>query len=301
MPRRRPIAAIGLALLLLVAGCSGAGSGGAEPQGLSGGDGGDVAATGTPMEETAAADAGDSGGADKQMGADVPRTNRKLIKTGEVAIEVDSFEAAEANLSAAARSAGGYVSDTSMRTEEVGNQTYTRGTVVLRIPAGKFSGFMERVKDEGHVVRSDTGTKDVTREYTDLQARLKNLEAERDRLRELYRQANDTEDVLMVERRLSEVQGRIERIQAQLRNLDNRVTYATITVHIQEPRPDYEPPEQQEWYETGIFAAFMESVSGVGTVVRATVVAIAYALPYLLAFGLPIIGAAVLGWRRFGR
>jgi len=74
----------------------------------------------------------------------------------------------------------------------------------------------------------------VTRRVADLEARLKSLNAERDRLRELYEQANTTEDVLAVQRELADVQREIETTEAQLRTLENQVAYSTVTVDFRE-------------------------------------------------------------------
>jgi hypothetical protein len=145
------------------------------------------------------------------------------------------------------------------------------------------------------VVESSTSTQDVTEQVVDLQARLENLRAERERLRELYQRANDTEDVLAVERRLSEVQTEIERTEARLQSLERRVAYSTITVEMREPRPDRPAPDQ--WYDTPVLAAFLDSVHGVGVVLRAVVVGFAYAAPYLLVFLTPFAVAGGLLYR----
>jgi chromosome segregation ATPase len=130
----------------------------------------------------------------------------------------------------------------------------------------------------------------------DLEARLSNLRAERDRLRTLYERANTTEDVLAVQRELSEVQGEIERLEAQKRSLEQRVAYSTLTVELREPGPvrDY---VREEWYDTPVLEAFLESVNGVLVVGRALVVAFAYALPYIVAFFAPLAVLAAVAWR----
>ena len=53
-------------------------------------------------------------------------------------------------------------------------------------------------------------------QLVDIEARLESLRAERDQLRTLYRQANATDDVLAVQRELSDVQREIERLEAPI-------------------------------------------------------------------------------------
>ena len=64
---------------------------------------------------------------------------------------------------------------------------------------------------------------------------------------------------------------------------------------MREPRPDRPAPDQ--WYDTPVLAAFLDSVHGVGVVLRAVVVGFAYAAPYLLVFLSPIAVAGGLLYR----
>ncbi|KPN31567.1 hypothetical protein SY89_02315 [Halolamina pelagica] len=280
MQRNRALAAVGLAFLLVLAGCTGAGNGGdgATQASLDGDDPEYEEATGTPVEK-----ADDAASASERM----------RIYTARLTVRVDAFEASRSNLSTAVSTHGGYVGNSQIFTNERGDRTYRDGEFTYRVPAENYSAFLEAVRAEGAVVREEENVQDVTGQHADLEARLENLRAERDRLRELYEQANDTEDVLAVQRELSDVQGEIERTEARLESLENRVAYATVTVELREERPD-DPSAGDRWYDTGVVAAFLESVDGAIVALRALVVGIAYALPYLIAFGVPLIGLGLV-------
>ncbi|WP_251330384.1 DUF4349 domain-containing protein [Haloplanus pelagicus] len=296
MVRRTRIVTVLFVALVLLAGCNGA-AGGAEVGAGGGGDSATFAETQGADAQERAADGGDAGNGGASGGEEeaTAATSRSIIRTGHVRLRVDDFEASRSNLTALVESHGGYVSDSAKQVNDRDDAAWTSGRVVLRVPADNFSATMTAVEREGRVLESRTETQDVTDQVVDLQARLENLRAERDRLRTLYQQANDTEDVLAVERRLSEVQTEIERTEAQLQNLQRRVAYSTITVEMAEPRPDRPAPDQ--WYDTPIVAAFLESVEGVGVVLRALVVAGAYAAPYLLAFLTPFVVVGALLYR----
>ena len=281
---KQAVLAAALVLLVVTAGCGGASVG-------SGGDGGNGAAAGG-----GAGDGGDGGDGGFSSGApDEARDvggdelaklqQRQVIFTGQVVLEVDDFEAARRNLSEAARARGGFVSDARAQLHRVDEERYRTGVVVLRVPRENFSALMERVEAGGTVVSSETSSQDVTDQLVDIEARLSSLRAERERLRTLFDRANETEDVLAVERRLSEVQTEIERLSARQQSLERRVAYSTITVDLREEQPE---PTVEQWYDVGVVGAFLESVDGVVVTLRASAVAIAYALPYLLAFGVPI-------------
>ncbi|SDZ78622.1 protein of unknown function [Haloplanus vescus] len=285
MNRSRTVVAM-LAVLVVLAGC-----GGSAGSAVSGGDS-DVSMT---VQESG----GGSGSAEDGATAGDTTQNvadgRSIIRTGEVRIRVDDYESSRSNLTAAVEARGGYVADTTQQVHDSDGASWSSGQVVLRVPADNFSRTMTLVEREGTVLESRTSTQDVTDQVVDLQARLDNLRAQRDRLRQLYQNANDTEDVLAVEKRLSEVQTEIEQTEAQLQNLQRRVAYSTITVEMVEPRPDRPAPDH--WYDTPVVAAFLESVHGVGVVLRATVVAGAYVAPYLLVFLTPFAVAGGLVYR----
>lgn len=291
MSRRRTLLLVAVVVIVALAGCNGAANGG-------GGDGAELqrgdsaAATPTAAPE---ATSGGSGGDGASVQADVQ--NRALIRTGTVRVEVDDFQRSKANLTAAVEGYGGYVSDTSQERHTVGNESYTTGRLVLRVPAEEFDTLVEDARAEGDVEVVETNSEDVTDRLVDLEARLENLRAQRAQLRELYEQANTTEDVLAVQRELSDVQGEIERLEARKQSLEDRVAYSTLTVELREPRPTPDRVAPDRWYDTPVVSAFMQSVDGVVVVARAVVVGVAYALPYVLAFVLPVVLLAGLAWR----
>lgn len=312
----RRLIALLLATLALTAGCTGAGdAGGGDAATQMAAQEEDVAyagdaaveeetpmATGTPMAEPAERDAdGGTGEAVDDFNAE-QFANRQLILTGRVAVEVEDFEASRRNLTEATEGYGGFVSDTRQEVHRRGNDTWTEGIVVLRVPRENFTALYERARTEGELLEANRESRDVTDQLVDLNARLENLRAERDQLRELYQRANETEDVLRVQERLSDVQGEIERLEARRKSLREQVALSTITVRLREPRPDPDRPGPDAWYDVPLLSAFLESVNGVIVTIRAVGVAIAFALPYVLAFGVPL---AVLGFalrrRRGGR
>ncbi|GAB7093262.1 hypothetical protein JCM30237_04140 [Halolamina litorea] len=290
MPRNRALAALALACLLVLAGCAGGGNDGATQAALDGGDGNEM---GTAAPEATNADADDATGGAQAAG------DRLWIYTANARLRVDDFETTRANLSTTLADHGGYVGSSRVSTTERNNETYHDARIVYRVPSENYSAFTAAVREEGTVVNFEEDARDVTGQHADLEARLENLRAERDRLRELYEQANDTQDVLAVQRELSDVQGEIEATEARLESLDNQIAYATVTVEFHEERPDVEY-DPDRWYDTGVIDAFLESVDGALVALRAAVVGLAYALPYLIAFGVPLVGLALVARRLFG-
>ena len=314
----RTTTALLIAVLVLLAGCSGAGGGGGDGGDAGGGDGVDGGATlagetGGDGGSGGGGDGGDGGGDGGNGGGEAAmavgtgaaqeqsaiQLQRQLILTGEIRLRVEEFEAAQSNLTTLAASYGGFVSDSTQEVNERGNETWTQGTVVIRVPRENFTALYQNTQQIGTVQQATRRSEDVTDQLVDLEARLENLRAERDRLRTLYEQATTTEDILEVQERLSDVQGEIERLEARIRSLRNQVAFSTITVHMQEPRPDAPFTQQLPWWETPLVQAFLQSVDGVVTALRAIAVGIAFALPYVLVFGVPIVvGVLLYRWRK---
>jgi len=297
---RRTALVLLLTGMLVLAGCSGFGGSGA---------GGDAnLAEGGSDGATAASDGGggDGGGGNGDEVAAKsyrdPNRTRAVVRTGSVTLRVDSFDEARETLVAVAREYDGYVAGSDTSVERVGNRTRTTGRLVLRVRSDRFGEAFSSVKAAGEVRSASSDSRDVSDQLVDIEARLTNLRNQRDRLRRIYEDANDTESVLRVGERLSDVQEQIERLRAKRRSLRDEVTYATITVRINEPgltpTPTATPTPRPSYHETDLGAALAASVDGVVVTVRALLVTLAYVGPYALVFGVPVAGLAYLARRR---
>ena len=111
-------------------------------------------------------------------------------------------------------------------------------TVTLRVPVERFDEVRALVREQGsEVVFEDVGGRDVTAQFTDLEARLRTAEATERQLLEILATARTVQDTLDVQRELLEVRSRIEVLQGQLNLLTNQTDLATITVRLH-PAPD---------------------------------------------------------------
>lgn len=303
---RTTVAAVVLAVCLVLAGCSGAGGGAG---GSDGGDAGAATVGGDAdrgmAEPTDDGNAGDGGDATDPADAADPAARQALVRTGTVTLRVEAYDPARSSLVATVRGMGGYVGNSERTRHRDGNRTWTTGQVVLRVPAERFRDLLSAARAEGTVLSERTGTEDVSDQLVDLEARLENLRARRDRLRAFYEGANDTQDLLAVEDRLSEVQGEIERLQARKAALEESVAYSTLTVKLREPEPDPDPEpttddDGQAFHQRSIVGAFLDSVGALVLLLETAVVAAAYLAPFALAVGIPVGAVGIVAWRRRG-
>ena len=276
-----------VALLVVLSGCAGFGGGGDAGDGGAGADASSSMDGGDGGGDGDAAQPGDGGGGNQQ--ADVAtsplQTDRAIIRTGTLTLRVDEYDAVRSELSQRVRGIGGYVGGSSETQHTTGNTTWRSGSLVLRVPADRFSDMLAFARERGAVLNAETSTEDVTDRLVDIEARMTTLEERRSRLRTFYNRANTTEELLRIEERLSNVQVEIEKLKAEKRSLEQRVSYATLRVELRERHDN--GSETTGTDERTVASVFFGSVATIVDIGQWSVLFLAGALPYLVVFGVP--------------
>jgi hypothetical protein len=260
---RRPwrLLAAGLLLLLLAAACSGddQASDTARMSGTddAGGDsaafapGGEARDVADAEEAEAAADAEAPAGDVGDDAADSPlppvqtgtaATGERIIKEGTVTLVVEpgQFDTAFSQVVTRAQELGGHVAGTASSTDPApgpegeDGQVLTSGQVTIRIPVAAFESLLTAVGDAGTITERAVTSQDVTAEYTDLESRRRNLQAQERFYLGLLDQAQTIEDAIAVQQRLEDLQGQIEELTGRLNLLADRTAFSTLTVRIAE-------------------------------------------------------------------
>ena len=105
-------------------------------------------------------------------------------------------------------------------------------SVRLRIPAANLKDVVGVIEQLGEVSNRSVAAEDVTEQYVDVEARLKNKKELRDRLRQLLQKATSVKDIVMIETELNRVQSDIDAMEARIRSLKGQVDYATVEVNL---------------------------------------------------------------------
>lgn len=152
---------------------------------------------------------------------------RLVIKNAQMTLQVQSVRDAESALRTRINELGGYV----IKAESQGTDEQARVTISFRVPAVRFDEALSGAQGLAQKVVSRTiSGDDVTEEFVDLQSRLKNLEATRDRLLTFLDKATKVEDALAVNNSLSEIQGQIEQIRGRMQFLKQNAALSSIVV-----------------------------------------------------------------------
>ncbi len=160
--------------------------------------------------------------------------DRKLVKTGQLTLEVDDIVEAMDDVAEIAGELDGYVVSSSKHERE--NRVF--GHISIRVPAERFDEAFDRLRQLAvDVPYENTESRDVTEEYTDLEAQLRNLEATEAQYLALLKKAETVEDILAVQRELSNVRGQIERTKGRMQYLERTSDMSLIEVSLQETKP----------------------------------------------------------------
>ena len=151
---------------------------------------------------------------------------RMLIWTAHVSVRVRNIPDAVREATAVVEKAGGYIEDNS---ESAGRDASLR----IRIPAAGFHEALGSFENLGRVTSRQIGGRDVTEEYVDVEARLKNKAVLRDSLKELLAKATDVKDILAIETELNRVQGEMDSMEARIKVLKEQVDLATINLSLE--------------------------------------------------------------------
>jgi Domain of unknown function (DUF4349) len=110
--------------------------------------------------------------------------------------------------------------------------------ITIRVPSERFREALQKVKTFGDVLSQNISVQDVTDQFFDLQARIRNARAVRDRLAELLKKTTNIEEALSVERELRRIGDELEQMEGQLKRLSELIAFSTLTVHFQPPPQD---------------------------------------------------------------
>ncbi len=163
---------------------------------------------------------------------------RKIVKTGSMTLEVEDIAETMDKAAEMADEFNGYVVSSYKHEYERG----VSGHITIRVPSEKFDEAFARLRQLAVAVPYETTTAtDVTEEYVDLEAQLRNLLATEAQYLALLEKAENVEDMLMVQRELSNVRRQIEQIEGRMQYLERTSETALIEVTLQETKGLAEP------------------------------------------------------------
>jgi len=149
------------------------------------------------------------------------RRESLLIYTATLVLAVFKVDQSLTQIEELSRGMGGYLASRS------------DAAIVVRVPKARFQDLVAEIAKVGDVLHRNIEAIDVSDQVVDLEARLKNARAMRDRLEQLLQGAKATKDALEIEKELGRVMADIEVMEGKLQLFNDKIAYSTVTVNFQ--------------------------------------------------------------------
>lgn len=221
-----------------------------------------------------------------------PTVKRQIIYSSVLSLVVDDYQAFEVALPGIVESFGGFISNSETNRRVRARQS---GSWTLRVPADNYSVLLSRVTKLGFAESLREDAKDVTDEFVDVQARLRNNTRLEERILKMLDERNGKlSDVIEIERELSRVREESERMEGRLRLLADQASLATIRLSVREEK-EFVPPVAPSFADE-VSTAWEQSITSLMDFVKGVAILLASLVPWLVAFAIPFaIGLFV--WR----
>jgi hypothetical protein len=219
-------------------------------------------------------------------------SDRKLVRSDSLDLVVKHPSETAEQIRQIAIRLGGFL----VTSEVSGDPDLPSASLTIRVPAAQFEQARAEIRKLGlHVESERVEAQDVTRQYVDQQAHLRNLRAEEQQYLLILKRATTVKDTLEVSDKLSEVRGEIEQQQAEFDALSKQVETVAITVSLRaEADTQVMGLHWRPLYRLKLAAR--DGLDGLGDYVG-TMTAVVFYLPAILLWLATILTGAAIAWR----
>ena len=228
----------------------------------------------------------------------LPMAGPMIARTASVSLIAKDFGPVEATVKAIAQRHNGYIASLNTASPQDSARILS---ATLQIPSAQLESAIAELKQLGRVDQETQAGEEVTKEFTDRAARLKNARATEQRLLDVLREhTGKVKDILDAEQEIARVRGEIEQMEADQRSLQTRIDFATVQLSVQE---EYKaslqgaPPSTVTRLRNAAvdgYRSLIESVIGIGVFAL-------QAVPILLLWGIILFLPARWMWKRIRR
>ncbi|QQS60957.1 MAG: DUF4349 domain-containing protein [Candidatus Moraniibacteriota bacterium] len=224
------------------------------------------------------------------MGVEKETEQQKIIKEGDLTLKIKNVDITLEEIRGVVEYHKGIIFGTQINRD---SQGLRRGVITVKVPVDAFDGAMIGIKEKALLVLYENTTgQDITDQYVDLQARLKNKQAEETAFIKIMADVKDSDSIIKVTKELSRVRGEIERLQAQIRNLEAKTDMSTIRITISEDQEITLTDTWRPWQE--VKDRVNELLDSFRSTVNFFIVLFVWFLPLLIVWGIIFVGTFFL-------
>ena len=218
--------------------------------------------------------------------------DRKLVRTGAMDLIVKNPGETAEKIRQLADRMGGFLQSSQV----TGSSNSMSASVTIRIPATRLEEARSEIRKLGLRVETDRiEAQDVTKDYVDREARLRNLRAQETQYLNILRQAKTVKDTLQVSDQLNDVRSEIEQQQAEFEALSKQLEMAAISISLRaEADAQVFGLQWRPLYQFKLAAREgLQSLADYAT----SMVSFAFYLPAILLWLATILLGTAVGWR----
>jgi len=221
-----------------------------------------------------------------------------IARTVSLSIVAKDFAASRSLLDSVLARHQGYFGQLNISTPENAARSLQAS---LRIPAAELPAALADLKKLGRVETESQSGEEVTQQHFDLVARLKTSRETEQRFRAILQQrTGKLSDVLEVEQEIARVRGDIETMEGEQKELEHRVSFATVALKLtEEYKAQLNPPAAS--ISTRIYNAFVDGYHNASETLLGVVIFFAVNGPTILIWIAALALPAIFVWRRYRR
>jgi len=202
-----------------------------------------------------------------------PQQDSKIIKESNLRFETASIEKTHQAIVKLLEKYKGFI----QRDQTSKNYSTIERNLTIRISTDGFQPVLDGIAQDVKVFdRKEISQRDVTKEFIDLEARLKAKRKLETRYLELLKKAKNVKEMLEIEREVAKIREEIEAKQGRLKYLQNKVSLSTIHVSFYETVA-FEKPQSQTY-----FSRVLKALKGGFTGIGEFIIGVLYLWPFIL-------------------
>ena len=168
--------------------------------------------------------------------ADIIKTQSMIAREASLSVDVEKLEDFDTSVKSYVDEYNGYFEKADIQNYDSEYSCYRYGYYTVRIPADKLDAFLGVMDENAIVTEKNVSSEDITLDYVDNEAKIKNLIIERDNLQQLLEVTTEVSDMIQIQDRLSNLQSTLDSYQAQKRYMEGRVAYSKVEISAREER-----------------------------------------------------------------
>ncbi len=223
----------------------------------------------------------------KEVKGEGDNSSEKIVKSISLEINTMTFDDDRMSFDSLLKKYNAIISNSEVNISDMEKKNHSRYLFyTVRVDQKKLDEFKKEMEASFNVVYISESKQNITDQYYDAEGRLENLKIQRDRIRELLKKAEEIEDIIQLEERLSELDYQIESYTTDLNRMDKDVNYSFVNVSMHEVKdPSKLTKSDDSSFGIRIKTAFVDGFKGLVYFGEEVIIFVISVLPLLIIIG----------------